>query len=463
MGAMIRLCWLLAWAPLWAGRSPVPGPALDRSLDSALDGCRQVSARLDGADRPANSSYRSDRVVIPAYACTGDDLAYTDPDGVTAGDDGSGRVTKSSASAKSESTLEFAYDADRRLASATRDGSVIAAYAYTGDGSDLVASYTDPNGVTASYDYDASGRVTKIDIENGPSLQYCYDQAGNLVSVASSDMETSFGAYHDALDPNHPSPLPLTMSWRDARDFAIQYTDNHLLQQVSSVDYRLSLAWDEARDLALVDSIERVAPGFSETWTPQYSADNRLTSNTITRSYVDATGTAVTQTIEEANGPGSARLPLQLARSLDGQPILGVQNQVDGIGGARIAGYIDSVQDVTGSLIYDPEDGSLVAINEPAGSWIFEYNGDREMTRAARTGDRDFETDFVYDLQHRLVSRSAPGIQGRVLYFWHGNRVIAIGHQANPVAAITCVVWGNQSAVFEVGLVWRTSAGWLAR
>ena len=147
------------------------------------NGVASTSYTYDGANRPTD---RIDTINGHAFALS---FGYDGNDWLTSIRYGSGRL------------VNYSYDAEGRVASATETGGATYASQITHHPSGAITSFLAGNGLTHTATYDARYRVQSLNAGGLLTLAYGYDSAGNVTSVSESTrsgMNQSFS--YDSLD-----------------------------------------------------------------------------------------------------------------------------------------------------------------------------------------------------------------------------------------------------------------------
>jgi RHS repeat-associated protein len=239
-----------------------------------------------------------------------------------------------------------------------------------GNGGDLLASMTDPNGHTISYEYDLFGRRKKVIDPMGHATSFAYNAVGNLLTKTDASGRVTIFAY---------DPLRRLTAQTDP------------LSGIASFGY-LPSGWldnvvDPAGNLTryAYDNTGRVTQVLSpDTGTTSYSynSDGTLAGKT------DANGTAVTYSYDNA---------------------------------ARLTGisFPDPSENITftyDSLSSTYGQGRLTEMIDPSGTTIYHYDAFGRETEEERTVlGVSYMTSYAYDNVGKLTAMTYPS--GRVVTY----------------------------------------------
>ncbi len=147
-------------------------------------------------------------------------------------------------------------------------------------------SHTDANGVTQTFTYDLN-RLKSIQLSGGgPNFTYTYDADGNLAQLNVQTLRVNYAGWQ--------AGLPGQIIWGDNTQFTVTRDAAGRFTGVegANVDLRLALTYRAAGTVdncagsvlpaALLDSVLRGGPEFSETLTPQYTG-SRLVGVSVER------------------------------------------------------------------------------------------------------------------------------------------------------------------------------------
>ena len=131
--------------------------------------------------------------------------------------------------------VEYGFDAKGRLTSVLT-GSRETTYTYTPEG--FLASVTDPEQTTTTYDHDALGRVTAVHRPDAGHIRFAYDHNGNMTLLTNAD-NIEHGFSYSAVGKRDGYQTPLSGSYsydfdRDRRLTAINFpSGRQILYQYS--------------------------------------------------------------------------------------------------------------------------------------------------------------------------------------------------------------------------------------
>lgn len=307
------------------------------------------------------------------------------------------------------------------LTGVSTKSSVVKSYGTFGEEGENL-TYTDPNGIKATYSGHQSGKVGKIDIENGPSIQYSYDEAGQLTRAQCHNLQVNYSDYEIG--------IPKTVSWGadgSSGVFDVQHNSDGSLNSVSGSDFLLSIEWEEVLNEKRIKKLTRAGPSFGETLTPSYSSGYKLDGIHISRT----TGEEIT----EAYGIGDGFIPTQLVRNYKGAAAPSFENVLDiqyGHNTQRIESATQTGTDPFNQLLSYDDQGNLTQIQTSNGLATeigFSFTSNRLLREVQRTSTAGSSTEVNgFDYAGRRTDGSGP-VQGRIVYFHHEDHVVAIGVQ----------------------------------
>ncbi len=251
---------------------------------------------------------------------------------------------------------------------------------------------------------------------------------------------------------------------------------------LSGSGFGLALDWGAGADgQPIITGVHKTAPGMSESWAPVYTGVDKLDSMTITRT----TGSG-TQVIGERYGISQFGIPSKLERDLDGINILTMTKTLDQPS-LRVSALTYTYLDEQGLpsedkqvFSYSPR-GNLIGIDtqiidqgsDPQGAfpqWWLDWDGHRQLFNMQ--GLKGLDDPYPYQSHHydhdrRRIDRTSPNVGGRLVYAYHGSRLIAVGQQnwtsdlvvgATPKPAgeptwLYAIGWGPDGPVFLADLV----------
>ncbi|MCC7349479.1 MAG: hypothetical protein IT446_02825 [Phycisphaerales bacterium] len=252
-----------------------------RNLLSATDGSGTVGFTYDSADRMTSVTYPDGMSLAYTYDSAGRRTRMTDQTGfsTTYGYNSLGRLASIS-DGSGAVVASYAYDATGRLERVDRGNGTATTYGYDAVGNILSVANLAPGGGTQSqftYTYDALGRRTSVTGADG-TTSYQYDASGQLTRAAFPNGRTIDYAY----DPNGNRTGVI-----DSTAGTDGYSSNNL-NQYSSIDSN-ALTYDGDGNLLLGDGA-----------TYTYNARGQLVSTSVggdTFAYTyDATGNRLTVT-----------------------------------------------------------------------------------------------------------------------------------------------------------------------
>ena len=177
--------------PRFAMQSPIPKTSTITTggLTSTVATERSVNLAIPG--NPLSITNLTDKITVNGRVST---LAYDAASKTFTGTSAAGRIGSSVIDVLGRPTrtqiaglmpVDSSYDSKGRLASITQGSGVDARtldFAYNAQG--YLDTATDPLGRTVRYAYDAVGRVTRETLPDGREILYSYDANGNLKSLA---------------------------------------------------------------------------------------------------------------------------------------------------------------------------------------------------------------------------------------------------------------------------------------
>lgn len=266
-----------------------------------------------------------------------------------------------------------------------------------------VASFTDPNGLTTSWQFDGFGRKTLEKRPDGTSTTWTYELCKDVLGGTAACPSSAV-----LVEITVPSGSARTKTYTDSLHRTVRV-------ETEGIDDR------SIRKDTEYDSLGRVArsslPYFANAapaWTV-YSYDllGRVTAET---SPATAAGTRVTST--KYNGltitASVNTAPAQtktITRNSQGQVV-----QVIDTAGSRVTYTYDPFGNLTQTnaggvlteLTYDLLGRKVGMVDPDMGSWRYAYNGLGELV--SQTDAKGQSTTFVYDLLGRMTKRTEPGL-----------------------------------------------------
>lgn len=299
--------------------------------------------------------------------------------------------------------IRFEYDNDNRLTKRIEDATGAAfQFQYAYDAKNRLATYTAPDGLTATYTYFDSDWLKSIVYSNGApgnntTITFSYNDNGHLTGMADGAGNTSYS--RDALG----RMLSRTDPFRNSVGYSY---DN--LGRLATITYpgnkQVAYGYDAANRMKTVTSWLGVMATYS------YNQAGQLSS------VINGNGTTTSYEYQPTNG----RLTGIYNRKSDGTVIASYQFTLDGNGNRT---KIDTVQPL------DPAPPTPQTVNYSynganhlltAGNKTFTFNSRGVLTQITAPGGNSI---FSFDVLDRLTNLTAPGTTASFAYDGMNNRL----------------------------------------
>jgi RHS repeat-associated protein len=286
-------------------------------------------------------------------------------------------------------TIGFGYDGDRKLTSVALATDIVHRFTHTSAGAP--DSYTPPGGGAIRYGYDADDTIASILFPTGSSIDFGYDDGGRLHSISTAAGTYGFQYSEDGALAVVTAPGGVSTAYVE---------DGGVVKEVAwsgPVTGDVRLAYDADRKLQ-TESAAGTAVAFT------YDSDGLLTAAGALSMRRDAqngllTGTTLGEAVD-AWGYNTFAEPIQYTAIVNGSVVYS-NSLTRGVQG-RIATMTNTVEGLSSARQYTHDAAGRLKQVSIGGTPIAEYDYD---ARGNRTGHRAPGVDVTatYDQQDRLL------------------------------------------------------------
>ncbi len=365
-------------------------------------------------NKPENSSV-TEYSSITEYDSNGNVISVTDAEDnkIQYTYDKYGRILTSTDANGNVTTFDK-YDANGNCLQETLPSGQIIYMTYSNEGLLLtVTMKCDDGDISISYEYDASGRVTKYTDEEGNEFITEYDSAGNVVSL--------LDAKGNKIQENTYDELNYLVSSTDALGIETQYNYDsvgNLIKTIESINTsrKAETSYEYDKTGRIIQSVD------AENGTSAYEYDS--VGNIIAQ--IDPNGGRSEYSYDNMGRLTEAISPLGSKNQYTYNDI-GLLKEAENARGQKTEytyyknGWIKSFTDELGTVSYTYDgNGNVLTVTDENGTITREYNEMNQVTKY--TDFRGNTIKYSYDQIGNLVTLTYPG--GRIVrysYYKNGN------------------------------------------